>query len=262
MKIKKKTMIIAVATILIVGISFGVIHHQKVEAERIAQEEQDAKLKEEKEALDITKKAIDEAYKTRNEKDIKTAEAAISKLNDNQKKDKVSLTDKLTELTKLLNQLNDVNKQLSKTEKSKSQADIDATQQLIDKLTDDYLKKDKDTAQKKLDEIKTQLSTEKEQAEKAKKEALVTQESNEDATQAETFQPTQPQYQEQPEPAYTLPVENGTSAPTYPPSTTDGGASNSNAVQDAVNNTPTPPSQDLDTTGTNGPNGWEIEGGW
>ncbi|HDT9276032.1 TPA: hypothetical protein RF512_000608 [Listeria monocytogenes] len=262
MKIKKKTMIIAISTILIVGISFGVIHQQKVEAERIAQEEQDAKQKKDKDALDKAKTAVEEAYQTRKEENVKVAETAISNLSDNQKEDKKSLTDKLTKLIELLNQLDNVNEQLSKTEKSKSQADIDATQQLIDKLTDDYLKKDKDTAQKKLDEIKIQLATEKEQAEKAKKEALVNQESNEDATQAETFQPTQPQYQEQPEPAYTPPVENGTSAPTYPPSTTDGGASNSNAVQDAVNNTPTPPSQDLDTTGTNGPNGWEIEGGW
>ena len=191
MKIKKKTVIIAIATILVVGISFGVIHYQKVEAERIAQEEQDAKLEKEKEDLDKAKKSVDEAYKMRKEEDIKTAETAVSKLSNNQKEDKKSLTDKLTKLIELLSQLDEVNKQLSKTEKSQSQSDIDDSQKLIDKVTDDYLKKDKELAQKKLDEIKTKLSKENEQAETAKKEALIAQERNEATTQAEAYQSAQ-----------------------------------------------------------------------
>lgn len=59
---------------------------------------------------------------------------------------------------------------------------------------------------------------------------------------------------------YTPPVDNGYT----PPANNGGGASNNNAAQDAANNvqTPTPPKGDT-ITGTEAPNGHEMEpGGW
>ena len=124
-------------------------------------------------------------------------------------------------------------------------------------------------AQKKLDEIKTKLSKENEQAETAKKEALIAQERNEATTQAEAYQSAQPQSQVQSEPAYTPPVNSGASTD-KPPATggasnTGGGTTSNEGSQGGGGNvqTPTPPAtgQDNDISGTDGPNGWELEPG-
>lgn len=80
---KKHIVLIFSGFILVGCLTFGIMHYQKVEAKRIAQEEQATKLEKEKEDLDKAKKTVDEAYKMRKEEDIKSAETAVSKLSDN-----------------------------------------------------------------------------------------------------------------------------------------------------------------------------------
>lgn len=145
--------------------------------------------------------------------------------------------------------------------------------------------------QKKLDEIKTKLLKDKERVEKAKKEALVVaQERNEATVQAEAYESAKPQYQEQPAPAYTPPVNNGASTSTHTPPVSGGGNNNGSGttsnggLQGGGGNvqTPTPPANNnnnsitgdeapngaemesgvYDTPGTNNANGWEIDTGW
>lgn len=278
----KKKFIVTIFMVVLVGsVSFGVIHNKKVEAERIAQEEQNAKHKKEKKLLDKAKKSVDEAYKTRKEDDTKTAETAISKLMANQKKDKQELTDKLTKLKGLLKQLEEVNKQLTKTEKSKSQQDIDDTQKLIDKLIDEYLKADKETAQKKLDEIKQQLVKEKERAKKDEKQEIATKAPVQSSNHVESGQVQQPQGEGQggqqvmpeyvpetnngaPNSNYNASANNGESTSTYtPPVTNNGGGASSNGGSQGEGNSIPSQGNGNSTSGDDAQHGLEMEpGGW
>ena len=236
-----------IVLILVASISFGIIHQQKVEAERIAKEEREALIKKDKEFLDKAQIAVDLAYSTRKEEDIELAKSAISKINDNKKKDKQKLSDKLTQLIEFLKQLDNTHKQLSKTEKSKSQTDIDATQKLIDNMTDDYLKKDKEEIQKKLNKIKAdKAKSDKEKADKAKAEQL----KNEQTQVINNYTPPTNSESD----GYASPETGGN----YTPPTNHGNSSNNNDSQ----NTPAPPpSQGNDISGTDAPNGHEMEPG-
>ena len=84
MKNKKVVLITILALVILGGISFSALHYQKIEAQRIAQEELEARIKKEKEILNEAEIAMELAYRTRKEDDIKTAETAISKLNNKQ----------------------------------------------------------------------------------------------------------------------------------------------------------------------------------
>lgn len=250
MKNKKVVLITILALVILGGISFSALHYQKIEAQRIAQEELEARIKKEKEILNEAEIAMELAYRTRKEDDIKTAETAISKLNNKQKKDKQSLSNKLSKLTELLKQLDDIEKELIKTEKSKSQADIDATQKLIDKMTDDYLKKNKEEIQKKLDKINAdKAKSDKEKADKAKAEQLT----KEQTQVGDSYTPSINNESS----GYTPPTNNNYN---YTPPSNNAGSSNDNNSQ----NTPTPvqpPSKGNDISGTDAPNGHEMEPG-
>ena len=244
MKNKKVVLITILALVILGGISFSTLHYQKVEAERIAKEEREALIKE---VLDKAQIAVDLAYSTRKEEDMELAKSAISKINDNKKKDKQKLSDKLTQLIEFLKQLDDTHKQLSKTEKSKSQTDIDATQNLIDNMTVDYLKKDKEEIQKKLNKIKAdKAKSDKEKADKAKAEQL----KNEQTQVINNYTPPTNSESD----GYASPETGGN----YTPPTNHGNSSNNNGSQ----NTPAPPpSQGNDISGTDAPNGHEMEPG-
>lgn len=261
MKNKKVLLSLLVGLILIGGAVFGVIHQQQIKAERIAQEKQEALIKAEKKNLSHATSAVESAYKTRDKKEIELAHSAISKLDDKQKKDKLSLTTKMTALNGFIKQVSDVNTSLNKAIQSKSDKDIQATQVLIDKETNPYLKSDKASAQKKLDDLKTKIAKEKaDKAEKAKAdaEAKAKAEAQADAnTQTTDFNQgiqnnsdsgggyQEPQYQA---PEYQAPVDNTpqyqvppappvNNAPVAPPS---GGGANNNNAQDHANHFPTP----------------------
>ncbi|MDG4962484.1 hypothetical protein [Pseudolactococcus raffinolactis] len=169
---KPKKIIFSIILILLVtiGITFGIVHQNKVKAERIAQE----RRKTEDKNLKVATAAITTAYQTRADQAIKKAETALSKLSKHQKTNQTKLTTKLTQLKGFLKQISNVNDSLAKATQSKSEQDIKATQALINQETDDYLKTDQTTAQNKLNALIAQIAKEKAEA-KSKSEAQAQQ---------------------------------------------------------------------------------------
>src|SRR5574337_1097361 len=232
---KHKKLILSLVLILCIfaGTTFGFIHQKQAKAERIAQEKRET----EKKLLKTATAAVDTTYQTRADKDIQTAETAVSKLNSRQKADKRQLIKKLTQLKSYLKQIFDVNTALSKATQSKNEEDIKATQALIDMETGDYLKADKTDAQNKLSTLIAQIAKEKAETEaKTKAEAQAKQVASEALQQAsnavqapsvETYsqapqQPYQAPTQSVGDNSYTPPAPSATPspapAPTSPPS--------------------------------------------
>lgn len=263
MKNKKVLLSILVGLILIGGAVFGVIHQQQVKAERIAQEKQEALIKAEKKNLSHATSAVESAYKTRGKKEIELAHSAISKLDDKQKKDKSSLTAKMTALDGFIKQVSNTNASLVKATQTKLDTNIKATQALIDKMTDSYLKSDKESAQKKLNDLKNKIIKTKSDAKakadantKAKAQANIQTNDFNQGVQNNSYSGDgyqEPQYQA---PEYQAPVDNTpqyqappappvNNTPVAPPSGGGSGdASNNNHAQDTPHNVPrpTPPS--------------------
>lgn len=261
MKNKKVLLSLLVGLILIGGAVFGGIHQQQVKAERIAQEKQEALIKAEKKNLSHATSAVESAYKTRGKKEIALAHSAISKLDEKQKKDKLSLTTKMTALNGFIKQVSDVNTSLNKAIQSKSDKDIQATQVLIDKMTDSYLKSDKESAQKKLNDLKNKIIKAKADADakvKAEEQANANTQTTDFKQGAQNNSYSggsyhEPQYQT---PEYQAPVDSTpqyqappappvNNTPVAPPSGGgSGGTSNNNHAQDTPHNVPrpTPPS--------------------
>ncbi|MDU5337162.1 hypothetical protein ACWY2R_15900 [Enterococcus avium] len=283
---KKKGMAIAIIAILAVcGGSYGVVHHNN---EVQAQQKQEALIKKEKENLESAKSAVDQAYKTRDSKDIEAANKAIDKLSNSQKEEKAKLSKRMTTLDGLLKQLSEINSALEKANKSKTDTNIKSVQTLLDKVTDDYLKNDKKIIQDKLNTLKAQIVKEDEKkkadakaTEEAKvKEAAQAQQTQQDQTaqQAPSIDTTtaqnnqssgQPVYQEQPQQNYQQPAYQ---APAEQPNYQQPSQPNNNqqpAQQTPTKPTPSQPSTPSQPTGPNGGNGTangagivDSPGGW
>ena len=214
---KKNVMAIVIIVILAVcGVTYGVVHHKN---EVQAQQKQEALIKKERESFKSANSAVDQAYNTRDSKDIEAANKAIDKLSNNQKEDKKNLAERLNTLDSLLKQLAEINIAIEKANKSKTEADVKSAQSLLDKTTDDYLKNDKKTLQNKLDTLKKLIAEEaKKKAEaKAKDEAVAvakTQQEQQAADQEAQNNQTSNQeaYQEPPKPEYQEPTYQ---EPTY-----------------------------------------------
>lgn len=182
MKPKKIIFSIIIILLVIIGVTFGIVHQNQVKAERIAQEIR----KTEDKNLKVATAAITTAYQTRADQAIKKAETALSKLSKHQKTEQTKLTTKLTQLKDFLKQIFDVNDSLAKATQSKSEQDIKATQALISQETDDYLKTDQATAQNKLNALIAQIAKEKAEADaKSKSEAQAQQAVSEASQQAD-----------------------------------------------------------------------------
>ncbi|MFD1902276.1 hypothetical protein GQR36_23860 [Enterococcus termitis] len=151
MKLSKKSIIIGVAAVLLVGGGTGgfILHNNQVQAQQLKEKE------EKKAAYDQLKKdveaAIDKAYETRKEEDLKTAEEAIGKLKE---KDQEKPKERFAKLQSFLVRIKATDTAVTKAEKSKSDEDIKSAQALIDTETDDYLKEDKKGHQARLDKVK------------------------------------------------------------------------------------------------------------
>jgi len=252
---KKKRILIGITTLIVLGsIVFGAVYLKKQKAGHEAQQKQETLTKEENEALETAELAVEKAYETRDEKDVKKANAAISKLSVNQKKDKKKLTNKMEKLAGFLNQIAKVKAALAKTEKSKDPADVKTAQILIANMTDDFFEKDRKSAQKKLDAIKAKIS-------KEKKKATADEESTEQETdnpvqdeQQELEEQAEQQYQEPqyqaPQyqvPQYQAPPRNPGQtqtpkpAPTPAPDPSDDGGASNNQGSEGNEPAPTPP---------------------
>lgn len=250
MKRKKMSITIIFALLIIVGVTFVVIHQQQVKAERIAQEKRET----EKRFLKTTTAAVDTAYQTRADKDIQTAETAVSKLSSHQKAEKSQLTQKLTQLKSYLKQISDVNTALAKATQSKTEEDIKATQALIDKETSNYLKADKTEAQNKLSALIAQITKEKAEMEaKTKAEGQAKQQASEVAQQASnTLQtPSVETYSQAPQQPYQAPEQHGSTQTYQAPAQPAGGNSY----------TPPAPTQPSNTAPTKPATGGGISNG-
>lgn len=279
-------MTIAIIAILAVcGGTYGFVHHNNVVQ---AQQKQEALIKKERESFKSAKSAVDQAYKTRDSKDIEAANKAIDKLSNSQKEDTAKLSKRMNKLDNLIKQLSEINTALEKANTSKTDADIKSVQELLDKVTDDYLKNDKKTIQDKLDILKAQIvkDDEKKKADaKADQEAKLKEaaqaqqiQQNQTAQHAPSIDTTtaqnnqasgQPVYQEQPQQNYQQPAYQ---APMEQPNYQQPAQPNNNqqpAQQTPTNPAPSQPSAPSQPTGPNGGNGTangagiiDSPGGW
>ncbi|MGG5342405.1 hypothetical protein IGI58_001651 [Enterococcus sp. AZ020] len=164
-------------------------------------------------------------------------------------------------------------------EKSINKADVDKqskplTPQQLKAKEDAKAKADKEAADKAKAEVDKKVADEAKAAADAAESARVAEAERQAAAQAEQatngggYTPPTDNGGGYTPPAdnggYTPPANNsGGGASTPPANNGGGGASSNNAAQDAASNTPVPPappgaSQGQDTTGNDGPNGWEL----
>lgn len=249
------------ALLISASVAFGIIHQQQVKAERILQEKQETGKIE----LKMATSAVDTAYQTRSDKDIKNAETALSKLGVNNKTEQTKLTGKLTKLKGFLKQISDINTTLTKAIQSKSEQDIKETQTLIDKENNTYLKNDKVNLQNRLNALITLIAEEKADAD-AKVAAEETKRQA-DTAAARAVQPaTQPAYTEAPSQSYTPPAQGG-GGYTPPAQNYTPPAQGYTSSQGGGGNTYTPPTQPAKPTQPpssanasgipNSPGGWD-----
>lgn len=165
-----KKQIIGVSTVAIIALAGGTglfFHNKQVQAEQIALEKKE-KADYDELKLDVNK-AIQKAYDSRNEEDIKSAEKMIQKL---KAKDQEYQKEILDKLKTFLAQVKKTDELLGKAEKTKANADIQTAQKSIDEEKDSYLSKDKKAHQTRLDKLKKSIADQKakEKSEKEKKE--------------------------------------------------------------------------------------------
>ncbi|GCF92150.1 hypothetical protein NRIC_00410 [Enterococcus florum] len=215
---KKRVVIATLAVFFLAGgIAYGVHHNSEVQAREIAQKKQEEQVKKEADNLKSAENAVDQAYKTRNEKDIESANVSIDGLSDNQEAEKTRLAKKLSKLVDLLKQVSDLNIALDKATKSKAEEDIRAVQALLDKVTDSYLKSDKETIQNKLNSLIEEIKKEATEKEIAQADDFnVSTELAQPAEQAQSQQNNQPIYQEQQQ-NYQQPSYQQPTTPNYQP---------------------------------------------
>jgi hypothetical protein len=170
MKITKKQWIIGSIVALVLvggGTALAVNHQAQIRADKIAQEEKAAYDKLVKAAQEATKKA--EGFKA--ETDVKSAQDAIKKL---EEKDKKELTARVEKVRQNWNLVNKAEKDVVSAEKAKTDATVKTAQTAIDQLKEEMTKAKKTALQQRLDKIKADIKAKKDKAaadKKAKEQA-------------------------------------------------------------------------------------------
>lgn len=168
MKFGKKEWLISGAVIVLLGAgSAGLVakNQAKSQAEKIAQETKIAHDKLITEATKATEKA--ETFKA--EADVKSAQDAIKKLDEKEKKDFNARVETVRQNWNLVNQ---ADKAVANAEKLQNDANVKTAQTSIDKIKNDMAKSKKLALQKRLEKVKTAVKNNKERAKaKAAEEA-------------------------------------------------------------------------------------------
>lgn len=168
MKVTKKQWIIggAVALVLAGGGAGIVANNQaQAQAEKTAQEAKTAHDNLLKEAKKATEKA--ETFKA--EADVKTAQAAIKKLDEKEKTALIARVEKVRQNWDLVNK---ADKAVANAEKVQNDANVKTAQSAIDKIKAEMAKSKKTALQKRLDKVKTAVKNNKDRAKaKAAEEA-------------------------------------------------------------------------------------------
>lgn len=250
---KKRAAIAILALILLTGgIVYGVHHNNEVQARELAQKKHEERVQKNLDKLKSAEDAVDQAYKTRDGKEIESAKVAIDGLSDNQKNDKTKLNENLVKLVDLLKQASDLKVAMDTATKSRTDEDIKAVQALLNKVTDGYLKNDKKTIQDQLDTLKEQIVKDNEKKkDKAKADAEAQVAANAQAQQQQQAQVNAEQqaarnqqaYQEQPQQNYQAPAQQTPSQPSVgggnplPSGPTQGGGGNASGITDSPGGT-------------------------
>ena len=164
---KKHWIIAAIACLILAGGSAGLVaHHQaQVKAEKTAQEAKRTYDKLVASAKEATEKA--ESFKA--ETDVKTAQAAIEKLD---KKDQKALNTRVEKVRKNWAFFHQADKAVSAAEKAKTDQAIKTAQDVVNTLKDAMTKSKKAELQKRLDKVKAEIKSKKAKEEaKAKTQA-------------------------------------------------------------------------------------------
>jgi colicin import membrane protein len=165
MKITKKQWIIGASVALVLaGGSAGVVanNQAQAQAEKMAQEAKTAHDN----LIKAAEKATAQAETFKNEADVKTAQAAIKKLED---KDKSALISRVENVQNNWDWVKHANKVVVSAEKTKTDASVKTAQTAIDKLKSEMTKSKKAALQKRLDTVKKAIQAKKEKAEADKK---------------------------------------------------------------------------------------------
>lgn len=246
---KKHWIIAAIACLILAGGSAGLVaHHQaQVKAEKTAQE---AKRTYDK-LVASAKKATEKAETFKAEEDVKTAQAAIEKLD---KKDQKALNTRVEKVRKNWAFFHQADKAVSAAEKAKTDQAIKTAQDVVNALKDAMTKSKKAELQKRLDKVKAEIKSKKAKEEaKAKAQEAQTQADHSaqpandtQAAQAET-PATGTEYSQAQAPAtpsYTAPATGGSAvAPVQPNPNTGSPSSNHGTSSNASGGSLTPPAQ-------------------
>ncbi|WP_271327863.1 serine protease [Lactococcus muris] len=247
---KKHWIVAGIACLILAGGSAGLVaHHQaQVKAEKTAQE---AKRTYDK-LVASAKKATEKAETFKAEEDVKTAQAAIEKLD---KKDQKALSTRVERVRKNWVFFHQADKAVSAAEKAKTGQTIKTAQDAVNTLKDAMTKSKKAELQKRLDKVKADLKAKKAKEEaKAKTQAAQEQAdssaqpaNNTQEAQAETpasgTSPENGQYSQAPAtPSYTAPATGGGAvAPAQPSASTGNFAPNNGSSSNTSGGELTPP---------------------
>ncbi|AYG01331.1 hypothetical protein [Lactococcus allomyrinae] len=172
---KKSTVALATIALLSVGM-LSACGGSKVESKKDETSQLEKKTNDLKEKARV---AIQKAYTSRKDEDIKSAETAIKKLSAKNQKIYQPEVDKLKSL---LNQLKATDGLIAIAEKSKKEVDVTKAQNAINAEKDSYFEKDKKSQQARLDKVKQAVSTQKAKVEAEKKKAEATKASKANQT--------------------------------------------------------------------------------
>ena len=175
-KKQKQWMLGGVVALVLAGGGTAVVvnHHAQVQADKIAQEEKAAYAKLLKTAQEATEKA--ETFKA--EADVKTAQAAIKKLKENDKPALIARVEKVRQNWELVNK---ATKNVANAEKAKSDATVQTAQTTINQLKAEMTQAKKTALQKRLDKVKAEIKAKKDKADAEKKSQEAAQQMAQDS---------------------------------------------------------------------------------